>query len=132
MGSDPQFTVRSTSQNGVASIALKGDLDIATLPELEAHLAPFQDDGVAAIMLDMRELTFIDTTGLHAIDRASQRAKASGQPLILIGTRPSARRLFEITGIGHILDGQDAMPILKRFTGKRVSELGARAASGER
>ena len=132
MGSDPQFTVRSTSQNGVASIALQGDLDIATLPELEAHLAPFQDDGVAAIMLDMRELTFIDTTGLHAIDRASQRAKGSGQQMILVGTRPSARRLFEITGIDHLLDDRDSMLVLKRFIGKQVSEPDARAASGER
>lgn len=100
----PEFSAESDSRNGVASIALCGELDMATLPDLEGHLAPFESNGVSAIMLDLGELTFIDSTGLHALVREKERARAHGQQLILVGARPSARRLFELTCTEYLLD----------------------------
>jgi anti-anti-sigma factor len=80
MGSDPQFSAQINSRNGVASIALRGELDIATVPDLEGHLAPFESDGVSAILLDLRELTFIDSVALHSlvVRGSGQRRTASG------------------------------------------------------
>ena len=46
MGFTPEFTARIESRNGVASIALSGELDIATAPVLEGHLALFEPDAV--------------------------------------------------------------------------------------
>ena len=82
MGSEQQFTAQVSSRNGVASIALRGELDLATVPELEGHLAPFESDGVSAIMLDLRELTFIDSVALQSLVRARKRAETNGQRLI--------------------------------------------------
>lgn len=124
MGSDPGFTARSDSRNGVASIALSGELDMATVPYLDGHLAPFESNGVSAIMLDLRELTFIDSTGLHALVQARERAKTNGQRLILLGTRPSARRLFEVTCTEFLLDDPEVLNVIKQFTGTRTSMTG--------
>lgn len=124
MGSEQQFSAQVNSRNGVASIALRGELDMATVPDLESHLAPFESNGVSAIMLDLRELTFIDSVALHSLVRARERAKTNGQHLILVGARPSARRLFEFTCTDYLLDDQDAVGVLNRFVGSETHETG--------
>ena len=53
MGSEQQFTVQVNSRNGVASIALRGELDLATVSDFEGSLAPVESDGVSAIMIDL-------------------------------------------------------------------------------
>lgn len=129
MGSESQFSAQVHSRNGVASIALHGDLDLATVPDLESYLAPFESDGVSAILLDMRELTFLDTTALHSLVRAGERAKTNGQRLILVGARPSARRLFEITCTEYLLDDQGTAGVLNRFVGSDTHETGQSLAA---
>jgi anti-sigma B factor antagonist len=129
MGSEPQFTAQITSRNGVASIALRGELDSATVPDLEGHLAPFESNGVSAIMLDMRELTFIDSVALHSLVRARERAKMNGQQLILVGARPTARRLFELTCTEYLLDDRDTVRLLNRFVGSETREAGQSLAA---
>jgi anti-anti-sigma factor len=129
MASEQQFSAQVNSRNGVASISLRGELDTATVPDLEGHLAPFEGNGVTAIMLDLRELTFIDSTGLHAILRARDRATTDGHRLILVGARPSARRLFELTGTEFLLDDQDAVGVLNRFVGSQTREAGQALAA---
>ena len=129
MGSEPQFSAQINSRNGVASIALRGELDVETVPDLEGHLAPFEGNGVTDIMLDLRELTFIDSTGLHALLRATDRAKTDGHRLLLVGARPSARRLFELTGTEFLLDDQDAVDVLNRFVGSQTREAGQTLAA---
>lgn len=124
MGSEPQFTAQVNSRNGVASIALRGELDLAAVPDLERHLAPFESDGVSAIMLDLRELTFMDSVALHSLVRARERALMNGKRLILVGARPSARRLFELTCTEYLLDDQDAAGVLNRFVGSETREAG--------
>lgn len=129
MGSEQQFTAQINSRNGVASIALRGELDMATVPDLEGHLAPFESNGVSAIMLDMRELTFIDSVALQSLVRARERAETNGQRLILVGARPSARRLIEITCTEYLLDDQDAAGVLSQFVGSMTREAGQSLAA---
>jgi anti-sigma B factor antagonist len=124
MGSEPQFTAHVNSRNGVASIALRGELDLATVPDLEGHLAPFESNGVSAIMLDLRELTFIDSVALNSLARARERARTNGQRLILVGARPSARRLFELTRTEYLLDDWDTIGVLNRFIDSETREAG--------
>ena len=124
MGSELQFTAQINSRNGVANIALRGELDMATAPDLEVHLASFEDNGVTAIMLDLRELTFMDTTVLHALVQARDRATRNGRRLILVGARPSVRRLFELAGTESLLDDHDAVGVLNQFVGSQAPETG--------
>jgi anti-anti-sigma factor len=70
---------------------------------LDVQLEPFQSDGVSEILLDLREVTFIDSSGLHALIRASERAEDAGKRLVVTGLGPLARRVLEITGTEHLL-----------------------------
>jgi anti-anti-sigma factor len=129
MGSEPQFSATINSRNGVANIALRGELDLASVSDLEGHLAPFERNGVSAIMLDMRELTFIDSVALSSIVRARQRAESNGQRLILVGARPTARRLFELTSREYLLDDEETVGALSRFVGSETREAGRSLAA---
>jgi anti-sigma B factor antagonist len=117
MAPEPGFTVRVESRNGVGRVVMAGELDMSTVPTLEEHLAPFEQDSVTSLMLDLRDLTFIDSTGLRAILQAHGQSKANGQTLVVIGATPYARHLFEVTGLEFLLDDQEAVGVLQQFTG---------------
>ena len=83
---------------GGVRLALAGELDLATMKLFEREL-----ERVAAseqrVVLDLRRLQFIDSTGLHAVLRADQRlAEAGGRLTIIRGPR-AVERLFGLTGL---------------------------------
>lgn len=116
MGYGSQLIARIDARNGVARIALEGELDIATAPVVSDHIARFEEAGAAAIMLDMRDLTFVDCSALRIFLAARERSKANGHRFILVGANPRARRLFKLCGTEFLLDEQEAVSLLDRFT----------------
>lgn len=58
MGTGQGLTTRIDSRNGVISIALGGELDMATVPMLADQLTSVERDGAKAIMVDLRGLRF--------------------------------------------------------------------------
>jgi anti-anti-sigma factor len=70
------------------------------------NLAPFEGNDVSTIVLDLQDLTFIDSSGLLAVLEARRRAMSNGHRLLLSGASPVARRLIELTGTQSLLDEQ--------------------------
>jgi anti-anti-sigma factor len=81
-----------------------GELDIATAPELVDLLARLRHHD-HAVTLDLAEVTFMDSTGLTTVMEAHMQARENGWSFSV--RRPSAavRRVFELAGVGRILDG---------------------------
>jgi anti-anti-sigma factor len=117
MGLSPEFTARSESRNGVAKIALGGELDLATTPELSHLLEANEGEGCVGIVLDLGDLAFVDCAGLGPLLAASHRAAANGHRFTMLAASPAARRLFELTGNEILLDEQEALSLLDRFDG---------------
>jgi anti-anti-sigma regulatory factor len=63
----------------------------------------------------------MDIAALRCFLAARERSRSSGRGFILVGANPFARRLFELTGAGYLLDEQEAVSMLDQFTGRRVS-----------
>ena len=59
------FGIQDDRRNGVLRLALRGELDLATAPTLEGHLVQVEQDGdgVDSVLLDLRDLTFVDFNG---------------------------------------------------------------------
>lgn len=131
MGFAPQFAARVDVRHGVACIALSGELDLTTVPVLEDHLAQFEGAGVTAIMLDLRELTFLDRSAMQVFLAARERANKNGHRLILVGASPGTRRLFELTDTEFLLDDHDAAGVVGQFTGGQRHEVDRKAAVAE-
>jgi anti-sigma B factor antagonist len=106
MGSAP-FTARVLPGTSATTIALSGELDMATVPILQESLTRTEADGVAAIVIDLVELTFIDSTALHVFVTARERAEANGRQLLLFGVRPELRRLFALTRTEFLLESEN-------------------------
>jgi anti-anti-sigma factor len=81
-------------------VAPVGELDLATVDELESHLEALTADGWAAIVLDLRGLSFIDSIGLSLIIRQTSRRDARVE--IIDGSEPVAR-LFDVAGLREYL-----------------------------
>jgi anti-sigma B factor antagonist len=110
------FSVRSHLRNGVARILVQGELDLGAVPTLDEHLRLLEQDGVKAIILDLRDLSFLDSTGLTALLAASSRAAKDGHRRAIVGAPDPVRRLFEITGTERILNEPEGLRLLDRFT----------------
>jgi anti-anti-sigma factor len=82
-----------------ASIAFAGDLDVYRRAEIEAALPPA--DSADRIVIDMREVQFIDSTVISILmryRRAFIDAGGDAHEIVLI-VAPQVRRIFEITGL---------------------------------
>jgi anti-anti-sigma factor len=83
-------------------VALEGDLDLQTAPDLCARLTRHRG---RKVVLDASRLHFCDSCGLRAIMcEARENAIIGGHLVIVAPTGGSARRIFELTGLADVLD----------------------------
>jgi anti-sigma B factor antagonist len=85
--------------NHEVRVSVEGELDLVSAAELEENLRRELLAG-NDVLLDLSEMDFIDSTGLHAIVESVRTAKAVGRKLKLSADLPQhARRLMEIVGL---------------------------------
>ena len=78
-------------------MAIHGELDLATAPQLDAELARVADgDNVERVVVDLRELVFLDSTGLESIVRFDAAARARGIDLAVVRGPRAVERLFAV------------------------------------
>lgn len=82
-------------------LALFGELDVASSPEFEAELARATDHEL--VIVDLRELEFIDSTGLGVIVKAYQQAQEAGRRFALVRGLGQVQRLLGLTGLSDQL-----------------------------
>ena len=86
-----------------AWVHVAGELDIATAPQLDRTLRAARLQA-RLVVLDLRELTFMDCSGVHAIVDASTRARNVGRRLVLLRGAPNVDRVFALTGSSDQVD----------------------------
>jgi anti-anti-sigma factor len=91
-----QFGVTSYEFDGGRIFALWGELDASTCRGLTEHLVGLPG---SLIVLDLCQLTFMDSSGLGAIHAARQRAIDDGGTLVLCRPSPAVYRVLQITGL---------------------------------
>ena len=101
----------TTTHGGLdaAWVNVVGELDLATAPELARTLHESQQLAHLTV-LDLRELAFMDCSGVHAIVNASILARKHGRRLILVRGRPDIYRMFTLTGSTSDVDIADLEP----------------------
>jgi anti-anti-sigma factor len=104
----PYLTVEVTSSPDALTVALIGEADLLGTPKIEAALEQACADGPGLTVLDLRELTFIDSSGLHALVKWHQLHRAHGRELRVVPGPASVQRLFELTGLIDVLPFCDA------------------------
>jgi len=80
-------------------VRIVGELDLATVPELNRVLETLDGDGYSRLMLDLDGVQFIDSSGLSVIASANRSADSNGHRLTIRCSSWQVRRLFELTGM---------------------------------
>lgn len=84
------------------AVSPAGDLDVSTSPRLLACIDELLAEGRSKITLDLRAVTFIDSSGLGALVKAHKRAAPPAE-LTVVQPRPHVHRAMEISGITKVL-----------------------------
>jgi anti-sigma B factor antagonist len=80
-----------------------GELDVDTVGEHEECLLELQQNDFSEVVLDLRNLTFMDSSGIHLIVAADRLARRDGTRFALIAGPSPVQRVFEIAGIEELL-----------------------------
>jgi len=102
--------VRSEGRSAV--LTLTGELDLASSRALEEELGKLVD--AESVILDLRPLEFIDSTGLSVLVKAHQEAQDEGREFGLIKGGAQVQRLLALTGLDERLTVVDAPEELLR------------------
>lgn len=99
----------SLSHEGLRSawVRVAGELDLATAAQLELTLRRAQRRA-QLIVVDLRGLTFMDSSGLHELINAAARSRRNAGRLVIVNVPPQASRLLEVTHLARLLEiGED-------------------------
>lgn len=89
-------------------ITVRGELDLASSGTLEEQLVSVFESDVDQVIIDLRELEFMDSTGLSILVRAHHRALQSGQRFGMVRGPQQVQRLLSLTGFADRLTLADA------------------------
>lgn len=93
--------MRVVSHNGRAIVFIRGEMDMSSAAAVRDALSTAQQ-GSPDVIVDMTEVTFMDSTGINALMGAYRRAPYDGSVRV-VGAKSIVRRVFEITGVSELL-----------------------------
>lgn len=102
------FGVTVVDLAGRPALAVRGELDVSGVEELERALAEVESAEPQVLILDLREVTFLDSSGLRSLLAADRRAKAAGRRLAFVRGPEPVQRVFEIALLDRRLTFVDA------------------------
>jgi len=95
----------SISRHDDGSVALSGELDAYTAPNLESELSEVSTD--QDLRLDLSEVSFMDSTGIRAVIKADNELRAHDHALVIVAPSPAVLRLLQLTSLDEHLRIED-------------------------
>ena len=89
--------------SGVPVVAAPEEIDMISAPELRSALLEAAAHGHGMLVVDMTRTQFCDSSGVHTLLAAHERAQAEGGELLLVNSATIVLRVFEITGLDRII-----------------------------
>ena len=91
-----------------AHVGIAGDLDMATAPHLQKAIDGAIERRVTRVVIDLREIEFLGSSGIAILDALERRARREGFAVTVIRGTPAVQRVLEIAGLPdrmHFVDG---------------------------
>jgi anti-anti-sigma factor len=102
--------LNSRRTGAVSILRVAGEIDLSNCARAEAELHAARH-GARVLVLDLREVRFIDTSGLRLILEERQRAQSDGYRFLVTSSSSAVQRLFEVAGLspedGLFIDSPD-------------------------
>ena len=106
-----RFDVRVAESHGLTRVCPVGEVDLATVDRVRHELEAVKAAGARRVALDLRDTTFLDSSGLRLIVEAQHSSNADGWQFGVIPGPPGVQRALEIAGLSNfvsfVADGAD-------------------------
>jgi anti-sigma B factor antagonist len=96
------FSLTETTVDAQVVVAVLGEVDVHSAPELRDRLTEVSDAGAPTLVVDLTRLAFIDSTGLGALVAARNHATERGTVLKVVCSSERLLKLFRITGLDGV------------------------------
>ena len=103
MSATQSFEVVEAELDGAPGVAIRGEVDLHAVPSLEPALDAAIRDTAGAFVLDLRNLEFLDSSGLRLMLRARALLAREDRALAIVCPPGPVQRLFELAGIADLL-----------------------------
>lgn len=84
-------------------ITVSGEVDLATSPQLDTAVIAAIDSGATSVVIDLTDVSFMDSSGLGVIVRALKRCREAENDLDLVITNERVLKVFGITGLDQVI-----------------------------
>jgi len=95
--------VSQTDQDGVAVLAIEGEIDLYASPQLREKFDEIAEGGVKAVVVNLDKVSYIDSSGLATFIEAYQKLNAKEGKLVLCNLKETVRSVFEIARLEDVL-----------------------------
>lgn len=102
------FRVETHTTGRAITLAAIGELDLVSSPALQEELDRAIGSDIEVIVLDLRRLSFMDSSGLHVLVRGQQRAREAGRRFFLTRGSEQVQRLLDLTHVAELMTFVDS------------------------
>ena len=92
------WSMRTLVGDDVVCVALRGEIDLAAADAVGRELRTVLDEYVVPLVLDLGDVTFLDSSGMRALLVAHRRSAAEGRALTIVDASLPVRRVIELSG----------------------------------
>jgi anti-sigma B factor antagonist len=100
----PALEIADARLAGAPGVAVRGEIDVASVPELEMALDAAIHSSTGAFVLDLDGVEFLDSSGLGSILRARALLARKDRQLAIVCRPGPVRRLFDVAGVSDLLN----------------------------
>lgn len=98
------FDLARIDMDGQSTLVVYGELDIMSSPKLHEALSSIIGEGPRTVLVDLANVTFIDSSGLGALVAAERRLRASGERLRVVAASTQTAKVIGMTGLSDRFD----------------------------
>jgi len=98
-----ELSINRRDEAGGVVLALSGELDVVSAPELDLCLNEVMAEAPDRVVLDLSELAFVDSAGMSVLIKARQDAESAGRTLVLGRPTEQVHRVFALVGLADWL-----------------------------
>ena len=100
--------VASSSLRGTRVIRVEGEVDLSSITQLQAHIDGAFAAGHCRLVIDLEQVTFLDSKVLHTLFRALERARGDGGDIAVVCIDPTICRVLHVFGLARELEVCDS------------------------
>ena len=104
------FHVSAERVGADALVAVQGELDIDTLPQLERAVTRMRSQGLERLVIDLRKLSFLDSMSIELLLRLHGELTAAGASLVVVRGPRAVNRIFDLMELERVLTLVDEPP----------------------